>query len=193
MAGNRLRAIGERLRPVRAGFSTLTVNRAWIAAVPDCIRVTSPAFGGGRDMPVRYTSDGDGRSPPLTWDGLPAGTRALALLVEDPDIPFPVPLVHAIVHSIPAGLGALPDGALPYRMRGRAPEGYAMGRNGVSRAGWTPPSPPPGHGPHHYAFQMFALDALPRFDWPPGRGYLLRRLRPHMSGRGTLFGVYERA
>ena len=192
MNGIDLRAIGERLRRVRAGFSALTVNRPWIAGVPDTIRVTSPAFEAGRDMPVRYTQDGASLSPPLAWTNLPTGTRSLVLLVEDPDVPFPVPLVHATVHAIRPESDGLAEAALPYRLRGTAPEGFAMGRNGLARTGWTAPAPPPGHGPHHYAFQVFALDSLPRFDWPPGRGYLLRRTRPHMLARGTLFGVYER-
>jgi Raf kinase inhibitor-like YbhB/YbcL family protein len=187
-----VRRVGQRLRWLRAGFGALATNRRRLAPVPNTLHVSSPAFGDGRFMPLRYTQDGDSLSPPLEWGNLPVGTRSLALLVEDPDFPFPVPLVHALAYAIPPDLGGVAEGALPYRLRGRAPEGFAMGRNGLSRTGWIAPTPPPGHGRHHYAFEVFALDATPTFEWPPGRGYLLRRIRPHMLARGTLFGVYER-
>jgi len=51
---------------------------------------------------------------------------------------------------------------------------------------------PRGHGPHRYAFQIFALDNVPQFDWPPGREHLLRAIRPHVIGRGILVGIYQR-
>ncbi len=187
-----MRAIGRRLRPLRAGMAALASAQRWVAAVPATIRVTSLAFGEGEPMPARYTADGVGLSPPLACADLPAGTRSLVLLVEDADAPFPVPAVHAIAYDISPEPATLGEGALPVRLKGRAPEGFAMGRNWLARPGWTPPAPPPGHGPHRYAFQVFALAAAPVFEWPPGRGYLLRRIRPHVIGRGMLTGIYER-
>ncbi len=192
MDANLIRPIGRKLRRLRAGIGCLAVNRPWLAGVADSIRVTSPVFAPGHDMPVRHTQDGAQLSPPLAWGNLPPGTRSLVLLVEDPDIPMPVPAVHALAYQIDPALEGLPEGALPIRLRGRAPEGFLMGRNFLSRTGWTAPAPPPGHGPHHYAFQIFALSTVPRFDWPPGRGFLLRETRPYMLARGTLFGTYER-
>jgi Raf kinase inhibitor-like YbhB/YbcL family protein len=156
------------------------------------IRVTSPAFGPGQDMPVRYTQDGASLSPPLRWAGLPEGTRSLVLLIEDPDMPLPMPFVHGLFYDIRPEMEGLSESALPLRLSGPSPEGFFAGRNGFGRAGWTAPTPPPGHGPHHYAFEIFALDNTPRFDWPPGKTYVLRTVRPNMVGRGMLFGVYER-
>lgn len=192
MDANLIRPVGQRLRLLRAGIGRLAVNRPWLADLPHRIALASPAFAPGHAMPVRHTQDGAGLSPPLRWQGLPPGTASLLLLVEDADIPLPVPLVHALAYDIDPAQQGLAEGALPIRLRGRAPEGFAMGRNGYARTGWIPPSPPPGHGPHHYAFQVFALAARPRFAWPPGRQFALRAARPHMLGCGTLFGVYER-
>ena len=60
------------------------------------------------------------------------------------------------------------------------------------RQGWLAPSPVPGHGPHRYAFQLFAADAIPAFQHPPSRGQLIRALRPHLLAAARLIGVYQR-
>ncbi|MDP9096084.1 MAG: YbhB/YbcL family Raf kinase inhibitor-like protein, partial [Pseudomonadota bacterium] len=60
-------------------------------------------------------------------------------------------------------------------------------------AGWTPPAPPPGHGPHRYAFQVFALDDRPLFRHPPHRGRLMRAIREHILAQGCIVGTYANA
>ncbi len=193
MDSERIRQIGQRLQWVRAGSAALAVNRRLLAGVPGGIGLSSPGFTQGGALPARYTADGAGLSPPLRWERLPEGTVSLLLLVEDPDAPFPVPLVHALAYDIAPGRGGLEEGALPVRLRGHAPEGFAMGRNFLGRTGWTPPAPPPGHGPHQYVFQLFALSAPPPFAWPPGRRFALATARASMLGLGTLTGSCQRA
>lgn len=187
-----MRPLGRAMAGLRAGVHGLASNSAWLAGVPQSLRITSPAFGPGVDIPAKYTTDGPGLSPPLAWEGVPEGTVSLALLIEDPDIPMPVPLAHAVVHGIPPSERALEEGAIP---KGRQPGQFTkvgIGRNSFGGIGCLPINPPPGHGPHHYAFQLFALDIDPRFEWPPGRMALLRALRGHVVAWGMMFGVYER-
>jgi Raf kinase inhibitor-like YbhB/YbcL family protein len=187
-----MRPVGRALRGVRAGMHGLASQRAWLRGVPECITVASPTMPHGTDVPERYTADGAGLSPPLCWDGVPEGAGSLVLLVEDPDIPFPVPLVHALVYNIPATATGLAEGAIPPVMTGPAPQGYRTGRNGFGRPGWLPCAPPPGHGPHHYAFEVLAVRRSLAFDWPPGRRALLAQMRGHVLGRGVAFWLYER-
>jgi phosphatidylethanolamine-binding protein (PEBP) family uncharacterized protein len=73
-----------------------------------------------------------------------------------------------------------------------SPLGFKVGRNSVARPGWMAPSPVPGHGPHRYAFQLFAADTVPNFSSPPGRGQLLRALKSHLLAGSRLIGVYQR-
>lgn len=49
--------------------------------------VTSSSFGNGQRMPREHTRDGANRSPALSWTRVPHGTRAFAVLCEDPDAP----------------------------------------------------------------------------------------------------------
>jgi len=53
------------------------------------LTLSSPAFEHGQPIPQRYTCEGNDISPPLEWADIPAGTKSLALLVEDPDAPDP--------------------------------------------------------------------------------------------------------
>ena len=112
------------------------------------------------------------------------------LLVEDADSPTPSPLVHAIVVGLAAGDGALAEGALPSADHEGA--GLEVGRNSYLQAAWLPPDPPPGHGVHRYAFQLFALDALPSFSATPGRDEVIDALRAHAIASGLLIGTCER-
>jgi phosphatidylethanolamine-binding protein (PEBP) family uncharacterized protein len=49
---------------------------------PEAITVSSPAFAAGAAIPQRFTCDGDNRSPPLRWSGVPAGTVEAALAIQ---------------------------------------------------------------------------------------------------------------
>ena len=144
MAMAMMRPLGRALRGVRAGMAGLATQGAWLARVPECIVLRSAAFGGGVDMPERFTADGAGLSPPLSWHGVPEAARSLLLLVEDADIPFVVPLVHALVYAIPPTTTELAEGAIPAALKGVGPDGLRCGRNGFSKPGWLPPAPPPG-------------------------------------------------
>ena len=184
-----MRLIGRALTPLRPGVDALT-SHSLGRRVPATIAVTSPVFKESEAIPRLCTAEGDGRFPGIEWSGLPEGTRSLVLLVEDADIPFAVPVTHLIVHSIDPAMPGIATGAVAAFMAGPSEAGWACGRNFLGAAGWTPPAPPPGHGPHRYAFQVFALDAMPSFPHPPRRRRLMRRIRRHILAQGSLIGTY---
>ncbi|CAN5217957.1 hypothetical protein BH09PSE6_BH09PSE6_02360 [soil metagenome] len=70
--------------------------------------------------------------------------------------------------------------------------GFETGRNSFLRTAWLPPDPPPGHGVHRYAFQVFALKTDQPVDSSPGREALIEVLREHAIASGLLIGTYER-
>ena len=55
--------------------------------MPMKMEVTSSAFQAGQTIPTKYTCEGADISPPLQWSGVPAGTKGLALICDDPDAP----------------------------------------------------------------------------------------------------------
>ncbi len=182
--------VGHALRGQRAGLDKIAFQAVDLRAGMAAITVRSLAFADHAPIPELYTADGVGVSPPLHWSGVPAQATTLALIVEDADAPTPQPLVHAIVVDLPAGDGALAEGALPSKDHDGA--GLAVGRNSYLQASWLPPDPPPGHGVHRYAFQVFALASGPAFDTTPGRESVLEAIRERGLASGCLFGTYER-
>jgi len=183
--------LGSALRNVRAGGSKLAIVQEEIGAGRAAIQLASPAFADGARMPARFTADGEGLSPPLVWGPVPEGTRSIALLVEDPDAPALQPLVHALVWGMAPGTHRLAEGAIVADGHPRAGT-RDVGRNSFFREGWLPPDPPNGHGPHAYAFQLFALDDAPDPGANPGRAALLRAMAGHVLAAGLLIGIYAR-
>ena len=80
-------AIGHLLQGQRAGLENILFNTIDLRQGTARIKLTSPAFADHAPLPPRFTADGEGISPQLDWDDIPAATKSLALIVEDPDIP----------------------------------------------------------------------------------------------------------
>lgn len=183
-------ALGHALRGQRAGLDSTAFSKLRLRNGMAAIEIRSLAFVDHGPLPVIYTADGDGRSPPLQWSGVPASASSVVLLVEDADSPTPHPLVHGIVVDLPAGDGSLPEGALDTWSEGG--EDLKLGRNSYLQTGWLPPDPPPAHGVHRYVFQVFALGAGAGWSSKPGRDEVLNALAEHAIASGCLIGTYER-
>jgi phosphatidylethanolamine-binding protein (PEBP) family uncharacterized protein len=179
--------LGAAMQDVRPGMDRLVWADPALGGLPDTIRLTSTAFDDGAPLPVRFTDDGVGVSPPLAWDNIPEAAAELLLIVEDADPPLPSPLVHAIVHRLTPAAGFLTEGEIS-----AADPGIEIGRNSYLRTGWLPPDPPTGHGPHRYVFQLYALGAPSDLGTHPGRSAVRDILEALAIARGRLIGTYER-
>jgi Raf kinase inhibitor-like YbhB/YbcL family protein len=143
--------------------------------------LSSSAFAPGGTIPRRHTCDGEGHSPPLSWWALPAGTRSLALILDDPDAPSGR-FIHWLAWGITPDAGALADGkAAPLE-----------GRNDFGTVGYRGPCPPRGHGRHRYRFRLHAVANNLRLA--PGAS--VRELEQALAGKvvavAELVGTYQR-
>ncbi len=179
-------SIGRALQHRRAGIEKSTIARLLTRKPLPSLQVQSRSFEHQHSIPVAHTADGEGRSPELNWEWLPYATESLVVVIEDPDAPSLEPLVHAIVVNIPPAARSLREGALG------EPRALHMGRNSYLRQTWLPPDPPPGHGPHHYLFQVFALRLGAAFSNAPGRQEVCEILGYFAIAAGRTAGVYER-
>jgi Raf kinase inhibitor-like YbhB/YbcL family protein len=182
-------ALGHLLGAQRAGLENILFNTLDLRDGTAKITLTSPAFVDHAPIPAQYTADGEGLSPEIDWNGVPPSATSLALIVEDADSPTPAPLVHAIAVDIDPKRLQLQEGELQENGKGTS---LSLGRNSYLRQAWLPPDPPPGHGIHRYAFQLFALADGEPFKDAPGRHELIEALRKRAIASGCLIGTYTR-
>ena len=110
--------------------------------------LTSPAFADGQSLPLRYTCEGEGIAPSLHIEGIPEGTRTLALVLDDLSAPSGH-FVHWILWDLPLTAGDIPEGELP--------PGTVVGTTSAKAVGYFPACPPPGSGLHRYVFTLYAV------------------------------------
>jgi Raf kinase inhibitor-like YbhB/YbcL family protein len=143
------------------------------------LKLTSPDFQHDGPIPARFTCEGDDATPRLEWSGVPAGTRSLALIVDDPDAPDPaapkMTWVHWVVFDIPPTATQV--------------DGARQGKNDWKRIGWGGPCPPIGR--HHYHFKLYALDAELKLD-APTKAELERAMIGHVIEKAELVGTYQK-
>ncbi|MCG3181570.1 MAG: hypothetical protein BIFFINMI_03968 [Phycisphaerae bacterium] len=156
----------------------------------------SDAFKPGAAIPQAYTGEGADMSPGLSWQGVPAGTRELALIVDDPDA-GPTPWVHWVIYRIPVSLNGLKERAgTQLRTTLAEPRGVLQGLNSWPKErgniGYRGPFPPTGSGVHHYRFTLYALDQPLAADAGLTADQLHAAMAGHVLATATLTGTYER-
>ena len=151
------------------------------------ISISSEAFRNGDAIPAEYTCDGKDISPALSWSGTPAGTKSIALIMDDPDATRGT-FVHWVLFNIPAETNKLPAGIPGNRSLS---DGSRHGTTDYGRTEYGGPCPPPGK-PHRYYFKIYALDA--KLDLPAGatKANLERAMEGHILSKGELMGKYGR-
>ena len=139
-------AAGAVMLVLTAGCGLIGGPSTVLVAVPNTITVTSPDFD-GKAMGPAFTCHGAGRHPAIHWSGAPAGTKSLALVMDDSAAPI-TPYIYWIVFNIGPQSSDIPAGRLP--------PGALRADNSKGTIGYDPPCPAnPGHV---YRFTVYALD-----------------------------------
>lgn len=152
------------------------------------IKVTSAAFKEGEMIPAKYTCSVGAQevSPPLAWEGIPAGAKSIALIADDPDAPGKT-WVHWVVWNIPADKKGLPE-AVP--KDGKLPDGTCQGISDFGKPGYGGPCPP--SGTHHYYFKVYALDTALDLRASTKKPDLEQAMKGHVLAQGQLMGKYKK-
>lgn len=155
------------------------------------LTLTSDAFDNAGALPARYTCDGAQISVPLAIAGVPDGTRSLALIADDPDIPQQVKdtmhidvFDHWVLFNIPPETRHIGEGESP---------GIA-GTNSAGTRGYTPPCPPSAYTPaqHRYFFKLYALDILLPLEEGASKAEVEAAMEGHLLASAELMATYER-
>ncbi|MFW6690923.1 YbhB/YbcL family Raf kinase inhibitor-like protein [Streptomyces sp. MAR4 CNX-425] len=140
------------------------------------LAVAVRGFGPGERIPDRHAADHGNAAPEVVITGIPAGTAELALIVHDPDAPLPHGFTHWVVYGI--------DPAAP-----TVPGAGRTGPNSLGDKAYSGPQPPPGHGTHHYYFQVYALDTPVVGE--PSREEFLSGYGDRVIEQNRLVGTYS--
>ena len=148
--------------------------------------IASPAFTEGSMLPAKYTCDGQDISPPLEWKNVPAGTKSLVLIHDDPDAPMGT-WVHWVAYNVPPNITKLDENVKPEKV---FKNGMRQGNNDWPKIGYGGPCPP--SGTHRYYFKLYALDTM--LDLRPGatKAQVLQAMKGHILAEAQLMGKYRR-
>jgi len=158
---------------------------AW--EVPVTLELSSTSFAAGANIPKRFTCDGPDDSPELHWGEPPTGTKAFALIADDPDAPAGV-WVHWVLFNLPPNTRALPEGVPKTETLA---SGALQGQNDFRRVGYGGPCPPPGK-PHRYFFKLYALDATLALKAGATKANVETAMKGHVLAQAELMGRYGR-
>jgi len=163
------------------------------AAAAEPFTLTSTMFRDGALMPRKVADNasagancvGENVSPPLSWTGVPAGTRSFALTVIDAEGRVGAGFVHWIAYGIPADMSGFAEGEAS-----RPSEKYVAGKSDKGVPYFAGPCPPQGSA-HHYVFELIATDLEPG-ALPPGLTpqELLVKLAGHKKGAAGVVGTF---
>ena len=155
----------------------------------------TPAWADGGQIPAKYAQAGRDVSPPLSWSNVPDTAASFVLVVHDLDAataPGTDDMLHWLVWNIPASARALPEGV---------PQGATLpdGSRQISATGpnYRGPAAPASGPPHHYVFELFALDTMldvPAVGATPAqtRAAVIAAMAGHVRGKAVYTGLYKR-
>jgi Raf kinase inhibitor-like YbhB/YbcL family protein len=148
--------------------------------------LTSTAFENGATIPRKFTCDGPDVSPALSWTEPPAGTKGLAIIVDDPDAPSGM-WVHWVLYDLPTGTRELREAVPKDR---ELPGGARQGRNDFGKIGYNGPCPPKGRL-HRYFFKLYAVDVRPNLKAGASKSDLERAIKGHILAQAEIIGRFQ--
>jgi Raf kinase inhibitor-like YbhB/YbcL family protein len=161
----------------------------------EVMTLATAAWPDGGQIPATYTQAGAQLSPPLTWTHVPDGVASVVLLAHDLDAPTGTggdDILHWMLWNIPATARSLQEGV---------PQGSQLpdGTRQISVSGpyYRGPGAPAAGPPHHYVFELFALDItvdVPPVGAPPAqaRAAVAAAMAGHVRGKAVYVGLFKR-
>ena len=160
--------------------------------------LTTTAWADGGVIPAKHAQNGGEVSPPLAWSNVPEGIGSFVLIVHDLDSTGggrggPVgDFLHWMIWNIPGTAKGLPEG-IPHESD--LPDGARQ--IGATGPGYRGPGAPADGPPHHYAFELYAIDGtleVPAVGASPAetRAAVLAAMAGRVRGKAAMIGTFKR-
>lgn len=145
------------------------------------ITLTSPDLTHGEPIDKRFTHEGNDDIPRLIIGDVPEEAVELVLIMHDPDAPWTHGYVHWTHYGIPTDTTEVTEAVLA---------ASRPGPNESGETGYFGPMPPPGHGKHHYFFEVYALSR--KVEGAPTRTEFLAEYEQAVIDQARICVTYER-
>lgn len=145
------------------------------------LKISSPVFENNGYIPAKYTCDGRDINPSLLIENVPANSKSLALIVDDPDAPRGT-WVHWVLWNIDSKTKQIKENSIPV--------GAKQGLNDFRKHTYGGPCPP--SGTHRYFFKLYALDTLLNLDSNATKANLEDAMKGHIIEQTQIIGLYKR-
>ncbi len=185
------------------------MNVRWLAVLLACsgavvtaqqggprLKLTIPAFTDAGPIPLRFTCYAEGGTaitPAMQWTNVPAAARSFAIILTGPENQRQRGHIQAFFWgrwNIPVEMRQLAEG----QPRGpELPDGSRQLPSDDNIVGYDPPCAPPGAGPIHYQFKLYALDQALALPADAGRDAVMKAMDGHILGASVYYGTLERA
>ena len=159
------------------------------------ITLSTTAWTDGGAIPIKHSQAGRDVSPPLAWTDPPPTATGFVLLVHDLDAvnqDGATSPLHWLVWNIPATARSLPEGITH---SGELPDGMRQ----ISQSGpyYRGPAAPSSGAPHHYAFELYAIEGpidVPAVGAAPAatRTAVWTAMAGKIRAKATLIGTFKR-
>jgi phosphatidylethanolamine-binding protein (PEBP) family uncharacterized protein len=162
-----------------AGCSRLTQSAEFTPKRSGHFILSSSVATNGGPLPVEFTGDGAGISPPVFWQGEPPGTKGFALVMHHID-PHGMTRCYWMLYNIPPEVHALPKDAGGIGM-------FAC--NSINRQPRYAPPHSRGPGVKTYTLTVYALAQPLEISIPPSqfnRALLLQCMRKQVLDSAEL-------
>lgn len=193
MRSRTVQSLGVMAILLAAGISSVAAQQqAAPPPPPSKFKLMTSAYAEGSMIPTQYScADPNAASPALSWSNPPSAAVSFAVVMHDTDA-APMKGVMDVTHWIFWGIAGTAT-SIPAAIKpDSSPDGIVQGVNIRKVNGYQPPCPPPGATPHHYIFEIYALDS--KLDLPAGsaRADLLKAMDGHVVGKATYVGLFGR-
>ena len=152
--------------------------------------VSSTDVTNGLPLKDDQVHSGGDRSPKLSWEGAPEGTKSYTVTCFDPDAPTPSGFWHWVLVDLPADVTSLEAGA---GAEGASlPGGAFMCRNDGGTKAFMGAAPPPGDQVHRYYFVVHAVtEETLGVDADASPAVVSFNLAFKTAGRASIHGTYQ--
>lgn len=159
-------------------MNTLFLIISLLLAQEPRLTITSPDFEHEGEIPAKFTCDGEDINPTLHVDGIPDGTKSIAVMMEDPDNRSATMNYWILWNIKPTGL--IEAGTT----------GGVKGINSMGKSSYLGPCP--NAGTHRYFFKVYALNTMLDIPEDSNKWTVQEAMKNHIVASGEMMGWYRK-